>query len=102
MKDHNATSRPDRFGGAGSGGVIVPADVASRVAHNFCTPDAIAPLVLEAVAHNQVFVFAHAEQRQLFRELYAGIDEAGFDDLDSYLSRKGPLKKNPPDASLPS
>ena len=89
MRDHNAKYRPERFGG--------PTDERMQVPHasfkdnrlRFYTPEEVAPLVLRAVERNRPFVFDHAEQRASFREQYADLIEACFDDVDQWEQEHG-------------
>ena len=50
----------------------------------FYKPESIAPIVLNAVRNNRPFVFDHADQRRFFRETYADVVEACYDDIDAY------------------
>ena len=100
MKDNNARYRPERFGGPGEGEVHV--SEASNVAHShdFYAPEAIAPMVLNAVRHNRAFVFDHPDQRAEFRRTYSGIVEACYDDADEWHRRNGTPAANPTGARL--
>jgi len=102
MKANNARYRPMRFGGPGEGEVqISPASFK----HNqiaFYTPDSIAPMVLRAVTNNRPFVFDHAEQRHFFRETYANVVEACYDDIEAYEREQGLPPSNPDGAVLGS
>ena len=55
----------------------------------FYTPEEVAPIVLRAVRNNRPFVFDHSEQRESFRELYSGVIEACFDDIDQWEQENG-------------
>ncbi|WP_232494363.1 SDR family NAD(P)-dependent oxidoreductase [Novosphingobium kaempferiae] len=100
MKDNNARYRPARFGGPGEGEVHVTE--ASSVAHNhdFYTPQAIAPMVLDAVRHNRSFVFDHPDQRAHFRRTYSAVVEACYDAADEWHARHGTPEANPHGARL--
>lgn len=100
MKDNNASYRPARFGGPGEGEVHVTE--ASSVAHShaFYTPDAIAPMVLDAVRHNRAFVFDHPDQREQFRRTYSGVVEACYDAADAWHAAHGTPEANPHGARL--
>ena len=72
MKQNNARYRPAKFGGPGEGEVHVgEANHGSRPAWTSSRPEAIAPMVLDAVKNNRAFVFDHPEQREYFRETYS-------------------------------
>lgn len=100
MKDNNARYRPARFGGPGEDELHVTE--ASSVAHShaFYTPEAIAPMVLDAVRNNRPFVFDHPEQREQFRRTYSGIVEACYDAADEWHARHGTPEANPEGARL--
>ena len=80
---------PERFGG--------PSDERMKIPHasfkdnrlRFYTPEEVAPIVLRAVRNNRPFVFDHSEQRESFRELYSGVIEACFDDIDQWEQENG-------------
>lgn len=100
MKANNATYRPERFGGPGQGEVAISEASKEHTSMNFYTPDAIAPIVLNAVRNNRPFVFDHAEQRQNFRETYSSIVEACYDDIDAWEREHGTPDVNPHGAKL--
>ena len=66
----------------------------------FYHPDAIAPMVLEAVRNNRPFVFDHADQRRYFRETYADVVEACYDDIERWEAEHGLPEANPTGAAL--
>ena len=84
MRDHNAKYRPERFGGPRDEPMQVPKASFSGNRLRFLTPDDVAPIVLRAVEHDRPFVFDHSEQRHQFRELYANVVEACFDDIEQW------------------
>ncbi len=84
MKERNALYRPARFGGPQQGEVHVPEASFKDNPLQFYTPEDIAPIVLNAVRNKRPFVFDHAEQRQAFRDTYASVVEACYDDIDAY------------------
>ncbi len=100
MKDNNARYRPARFGGPGEGEVHVGDANKAQTSLKFYTPEAIAPIVLNAVRSNRPFVFDHAEQRRLFRETYSNIVEACFDDIEAWEQEHGQPEANPHGARL--
>jgi NAD(P)-dependent dehydrogenase (short-subunit alcohol dehydrogenase family) len=100
MKANNATYRPARFGGPGQGEVAITEASKEHTSMNFYTPDAIAPIVLNAVRNNRAFVFDHAEQRQNFRETYSSVVEACYDDIDAWERENGTPDVNPHGAKL--
>ena len=100
MKQNNARYRPARFGGAGEGEVHVGEVNHEQTSLNFYTPEAIAPMVLDAVKHNRSFVFDHPEQRHLFRETYSGIVEACYDAAEAWEREHGKPDANPTGAVL--
>ena len=99
MKANNATYRPARFGGPGEGEVHVGED-SFKSELKFYTPDQVAPMVLQAVRNNRPFVFDHAEQRRFFRETYADVVEACFDDIEAWEGEHGVPEANPTGARL--
>lgn len=100
MKANNATYRPARFGGPGQGEVAITEASKEHTSMNFYTPDAIAPIVLNAVRNNRAFVFDHAEQRQAFRDTYSSVVEACYDDIDAWERENGTPDVNPHGAKL--
>ncbi len=100
MKAHNATYRPARFGGPQAGEVEIAHDDAQLSTLAFYTPDAIAPIVLNAVKNNRPFVFDHANQRQLFFETYAKIVDSCYDDIAQWEAENGLPAINPTGAML--
>ena len=102
MKANNASYRPAKFGGPGAGEVHVPAASFDAKPLTFFTPDAIAPMVLNAVSNNRAFVFDHPEQREDFRRTYSSIVEACYDDADAWEKAHGTPEANPDGAKLVS
>lgn len=101
MKVNNASYRPERFGGPGEGEVHVGGDSAAVAASQaFFRPEAIAPMVLDAVMNNRAFVFDHPEQRVHFRETYSAIVEACYDAADGWHEQHGTPEANPTGAML--
>lgn len=101
MKDNNGKYRPARFGGPEKNAEVKFAG--SSTTHsilNFYTPEAVAPMVLNAVRNNRPFVFDHADQRRYFRETYASIVEACYDDADAWEREHGIPEANPTGAAL--
>ena len=94
MKANNSRYRPARFGGPGQGEVQVGEASEAVKSMAFYTPDAIAPMVLDAVRNNQAFVFDHPEHRAEFRRTYSSIVEACFDDADAWHGEHGTPKAN--------
>ena len=66
----------------------------------FYTPEAIAPMVLNAVRNNRAFVFDHADQRRHFRETYSSVVEACYDDIEAWEREHGLPEANPGGAKL--
>lgn len=100
MKANNARYRPDRFGGPTDSEVHVTEASSAAHNHDFYTPEAIAPMVLDAVRHNRAFVFDHPDQRELFRRTYSGVVEACYDAADQWHSDNGTPAANPHGAML--
>lgn len=100
MKDNNARYRPERFGGPGKGQLEVTEASSVAHSHDFYTPDAIAPMVLDAVRHDRPFVFDHPDQREQFRRTYSGIVEACYDAADEWHASHGTPEANPEGARL--
>jgi NAD(P)-dependent dehydrogenase (short-subunit alcohol dehydrogenase family) len=84
MRDHNAKYRPARYGGPSDEQMTIPKASFKDNRLRFLTPDEVAPMVLRAVRDDRPFVFDHSEQRQQFRELYADLVEACFDDIERW------------------
>lgn len=100
MNEHNAKYRPARFGGPGEAPVHV-GEVSAEVSKlAFFSPDAIAPMVLNAVRNNRPFVFDHPEQRVLFRETYSAVVEACYNDAEAWEREHGVPEANPHGARL--
>lgn len=95
MTENNAKYRPSRFGGPGEGAVHVGEASFKDNPLKFYTPDAIAPMVLAAVRDDRPFVFDHPEQRRHFRETYASVVEACYDDADAWEREHGVPEINP-------
>jgi len=96
MKVNNARYRPERFGGPGEGEVFVSEESAAVAASQaFFRPEAIAPMVLDAVKNNRAFVFDHPEQRVHFRETYSKVVEACYDAADAWHEEHGTPEANP-------
>ncbi|MFC0205663.1 SDR family NAD(P)-dependent oxidoreductase [Novosphingobium soli] len=100
MKDNNARYRPARFGGPAKGQLEVTEASSVAHSHDFYTPDAIAPMVLDAVRHDRAFVFDHPDQRAHFRRTYSGIVEACYDAADAWHATHGTPQANPDGARL--
>ncbi len=96
MKANNARYRPDRFGGPGEGEVFVSEESAAVAASQaFFRPEAIAPMVLDAVRNDRAFAFDHPEQRVHFRETYSKIVEACYDATEEWEEQHGRPDANP-------
>jgi NAD(P)-dependent dehydrogenase (short-subunit alcohol dehydrogenase family) len=102
MKQNNARYRPAQFGGPGEGEVHVGEVNHEQTSLAFFHPDAVAPMVLDAVKHNRAFVFDHPEQRDLFRQTYASVVEACYDAADAWQREHGVPEANPHGAMLVS
>lgn len=89
MKANNASYRPPRFGGPGKGEVQVPEVSFRDKPLGFYTPESVAPMVLQAVRNNRPFVFDHANQRRFFRNTYASVVEACYDDIEDWEQEHG-------------
>jgi len=100
MKVNNATYRPAKFGGPGQGEVHVGDESNKVTSLNFYTPEAVAPMVLDAVKNNRAFAFDHPEQRVHFRETYSSIVEACYDATETYENEHGQPEVNPHGAKL--
>ena len=100
MKDNNARYRPARFGGPGEAELHVSDASTNAKSMAFYSPDAVAPMVLDAVRNNRQFVFDHPEQRAEFRRTYSGIVEACYDAADDWHAQHGTPEANPKGARL--
>jgi hypothetical protein len=92
--------RPARFGGPGQGEVHVGDESAQVSGLTFFSPEAVAPMVLQAVRNNRPFVFDHPEQRIHFRETYSSVVEACYDDAEAWEREHGVPDANPHGAKL--
>ena len=68
--------------------------------NKFYRPEAVAPIVLNAVRNNRPLVFDHAEQRRFFKETYSSIVEACYDDIEAWEREHGTPDANPTGADL--
>jgi len=100
MKANNSRYRPDRFGGPSGGPVEISHESFKAIDIAFYTPEQIAPIVLRAVRNNRPFVFDHADQRRFFRETYANVVEACYDDIEAHERENGIPRANPTGAAL--
>ena len=100
MKANNATYRPARFGGPGAGEVVITEASKAQTSMPFFHPEAVAPMVLNAVRNNRPFAFDHPDQRRHFRETYAQIVEACYDDCEAWEREHGLPEANPHGAVL--
>lgn len=100
MKANNATYRPAQFGGPGAGEVQIGEASFQHTSMAFYTPEAIAPMVLDAVKNNRAFAFDHPEQRKDFRETYSSVVEACYDAADAWEQANGVPEANPHGAML--
>lgn len=100
MAAHNLRYRPARFGGPGEGGVSTGHASTQISAIAFYAPESVAPMVLRAVRNNRPFVFDHADQRRHFKETYADLVEACYDDIEAYERECGIPESNPEGARL--
>ncbi|MCJ2188009.1 SDR family NAD(P)-dependent oxidoreductase [Novosphingobium beihaiensis] len=100
MKDNNARYRPARFGGPGEAELHVSDASAKAKAMAFYSPEAVAPMVLDAVRNNRPFIFDHPEQRAEFRRTYSAIVEACYDAADAWHADHGTPEANPEGARL--
>ena len=89
MRDNNAKYRPERFGGPSDERMEIPKASFKDNRLRFYTPEEVAPIVLRAVRNDRPFVFDHSEQRQSFREQYADVIEACFDDIEQWEQENG-------------
>jgi NAD(P)-dependent dehydrogenase (short-subunit alcohol dehydrogenase family) len=100
MNQNNATYRPAKFGGPGQGAVAISEASFEHKSMDFYTPEAVAPIVLNAVANNRAFVLDHAEQRPHFAETYSSVVEACYDDIARWEAEHGTPEANPTGAVL--
>lgn len=101
MKENNGTYRPARFGGPEEKAAVTFATTDTTHSElRFYHPDAIAPMVLNAVRGNRAFAFDHADQRKFFRETYSAVVEACYDDIEAWEDEHGLPDANPYGAAL--
>jgi len=89
MRKNNARYRPARFGGPHDAEVKIPQASFKDNPLAFYSPEGVAPMVLRAVRNDRPFVFDHADQRRFFRETYAQVVEACYDDIETYEREVG-------------
>jgi NAD(P)-dependent dehydrogenase (short-subunit alcohol dehydrogenase family) len=80
----SARRRPARFGGA----YEPPPSLRRHMPTGAITPEAAGARVLDAIAHEEFFVFTHPETRQWIEGRHRRL-MAGFDALDRYLAGQG-------------
>jgi NAD(P)-dependent dehydrogenase (short-subunit alcohol dehydrogenase family) len=101
MKANNGRYRPERFGGP-----VTVSEVQFTGHSNvhsspdFYHPEAVAPMVMDAVRNNRLFIFDHASQRRFFRETYADIVESCYDAAEEWERAHGLPPANPTGAEL--
>lgn len=98
MNANNGRYRPARFGGSELEDKAAVRFTPATTIHSdlrFYRPEAVAPIVLDAVRNNRPFVFDHADQRRFFRETYADIVEACYDDIEAWERAHGVPEANP-------
>jgi NAD(P)-dependent dehydrogenase (short-subunit alcohol dehydrogenase family) len=101
MKVNNGRYRPERFGGPEElAEVQFTGNSTTHSALPFYHPEAVAPMVLDAVRHNRAFAFDHADQRRFFRETYSSVVEACYDATDDWEREHGLPPVNPTGAML--
>lgn len=84
MKDHNASYRPERFGGPREGPIKIPNDFFQHAALNMRSPSEVASMVIRAVRRNRPMVVTDASQRQTFQKTYVDTVMAAFDDAEAF------------------
>jgi NAD(P)-dependent dehydrogenase (short-subunit alcohol dehydrogenase family) len=89
MGANNSRYRPARFGGPYEAQVHVPEASFKNNPIRFYAPESIAPMVMRAVENNRRFVFDHADQRRAFRDTYAAVVEACYDDIEAWERDEG-------------
>ncbi len=101
MKANNGRYRPEKFGGPEPvSEVQFSGTDTTHSSMAFYRPEAVAPMVLDAVRHNRAFAFDHPDQRQFFRSTYAEIVEACYDATDDWHEAHGAPPANPTGAML--
>jgi NAD(P)-dependent dehydrogenase (short-subunit alcohol dehydrogenase family) len=101
MKVNNGQYRPARFGGPDAvAEVQFSGKSTTHSSLDFYHPEAVAPMVLDAVRNNRAFVFDHADQRRLFRETYVDVVEACYDASEAWEREHGLPEANPTGAML--
>lgn len=100
MKDNNARYRPAKFGGPSEVELHVSEASTTAKSMAFYSPEAVAPMVLDAVRNNRAFAFDHPEQREDFRRTYSGIVEACYEAADTWHAQHGTPEANPEGARL--
>lgn len=101
MNANNGRYRPQRFGGPQEPAAVT--FIGSSTIHSdqkFYHPEAVAPIVLNAVKNNRPFVFDHADQRRFFKDTYSSVVEACYDDIEAWEREHGLPEANPTGARL--
>jgi NAD(P)-dependent dehydrogenase (short-subunit alcohol dehydrogenase family) len=89
MAKNNASYRPQRFGGPQTAEVRIPEASFKHNPIDMYSPESVAPIVLRGVRNNRPLIFDHADQRQAFRDTYARVVEACYDDIETYEREAG-------------
>jgi short-subunit dehydrogenase len=101
MKASNGRYRPKKFGGPEPvAEVQFSGEDRTHSSMAFYRPEAVAPMVLDAVRYNRAFAFDHPDQRQHFRNTYAAIVESCYDAADEWHEKNGTPTANPTGAEL--
>ena len=101
LNANNGRYRPDRFGGPKAvPQVQFTGNSNVHSSPDFYHPEAVAPMVLDAVRNNRALVFDHADQRRLFRETYVDVVEACYDAAQAWEQAYGLPPANPTGAVL--
>lgn len=101
MKSNNELYRPAEFGGPSTQGAVhFSGESTTHSDLDFYHPEDVAPMVLDAVRHNRLFAFDHANQRHLFHETYASVVDACYDAAEAWEQTHGLPPANPTGADL--
>jgi NAD(P)-dependent dehydrogenase (short-subunit alcohol dehydrogenase family) len=91
MKANNASYRPARFGGPGSGDVHVPAAsfAGGKLGKNNLEPIQAGRMVCRAIRNNRLIVVDHSYQRKIWEEGYAAHVRQAYDDVEAFEREHG-------------
>jgi NAD(P)-dependent dehydrogenase (short-subunit alcohol dehydrogenase family) len=85
----NASYRPEKYGGPRQGKMVIPRESYIDNPVALYAPEAIGPIVLDAVRANHPFIFDHSEHLHEFRETFGSVVEACFGHIADWEREHG-------------